>query len=489
MKHLTLEFRFALYNDEYFITNVLIDNEISDNFDLCFYSFNEDVVYYVNDLDKAYIYIINYLLKCGYECTIDKLKPNTFSYVYKSGKCSNIKVKTRYNTIIFVNFKSKFGVEFGTHQQNQELIDYAIEHGRLAYSLGADAYNEFVNMTFNKGRYQEFVAHKIMREDNHYPIFEYDNALLEAKEHIAGYQMCKQGTYNNLYEYDISSSYPAQLLCDTPIGTPKYYETLEEIPTSYFKVITFSYWNNQGIKPNKIDFIQTQEFGILTLTQDMFDLFQENYTYTIKIKQIQAFKTQKSPFKKFITQNIINGKLNEKRDHIAKYNKYIGNAIIGYFGRNTTTTENVAKMAQKSIKTSTVDKQIDPVYLPVYLSVLDKSKSAFIRTLQKHQDTIVYANTDGFLSTKQIDVNSLNINNSLPIGNYRNKNTFAYIYIECVNGYAGIKDTGEIDNTISGMSFEEAIDPEQYRTRQFKYYVNVATEHGTIRRQRITPHQ
>ena len=438
------------------------------------------------DLDKAYIYIIKYLTDNHFKCTIEDLKTNTFSYVYKSGKCNNIKLKTNSSTIVFVNFKSKFGVEFGNYNENKELIDYAIAHNRVGYSLGKDAYNEFVTGLFNT-RYNEFTAHQIMRADNHFPIFKYSTELLEAKNNVSGYQMCKQGTYQNIFEYDISSSYPAQLLCNTPTGLPKLYNNLNDIPETYFKVITFTYYNNKGIKPNKIDFIQTSELGQITLTQNLFELFKENYDCNIIIKNVIAFKTQKSPFVKFITNNIINGKMRESRPHIAKYNKYIGNAIIGYFGRNAKTTENIAESTQYGLKTSTVDKDIDPIYLPVYLSVLDRAKTAFIHTLQDNIDSIIYANTDGFLSTRPIDVNLLNINNCLKIGNYRNKNIYAQIYIEAINGYAGITASGEIDNTLSGMTLDDVISPEQYRTRQFKYYINIPTENGTICRKEIQP--
>ena len=449
----------------------------------------EDITYYVNDLDKFYIYLVKHLLKNNYTNTTEELQNGTFSYAYKSGKCSNVKVKNFVGiTTIFVNFKSKFGVEFGTEKENQELIEYAQQKGRLACSLGADAYNEFIRSILHQNRYNDYIAHQIMRQEDHYPIFNYTNELLEAKEHVAGYQMSIAGTYDNLIEYDLESSYPAQLLCDTPCGMPKQYKRIEDVPSTYFKVITFTYFNCQ-LRPNKIDFVQVNSIGELTLTERMFELFKENYQAFIKIKQITAFKTQKSPFRKFITENIINGKKNEPRKHIAKYNKYIGNAIIGYMGRNTTTIENTAKLNDLGIETGSVDKTIDPIYLPVYLCVLDRAKTAFIRTIQKHQDKIVYANTDGFLSTVPLNVDLLNAKNSLPVGNYRSKNKYVHIYIECINGYAGILETGELDNTISGMTLERLLAPDEYRNRTFEYYVNIATPQGTIRKQTIKPHQ
>ena len=494
MIYKTLQVDFALNErNEYEILRIktfgLTTNLLLSFMCSCLHEDKEDVTYFVNDLDKLYIYIVKYLLENNYKNTTAELQNGTFSYAYKSGKCSNIKIKNFLGKITqFVNFKSKFGVEFGTDKENGELIEYAQQKGRLACSLGADAYNEFVSTIFNPSRYNIHIAHAIMREENHYPIFNYTNELLEAKENVSGYQMCIAGTYDNLIEYDLESSYPAQLLCDTPCGMPKQYERIEDVPSTYFKVITFSFFNCK-LRPNKIAFVNVGCLGEITLTERMFELFKENYQAFIKIKKITAFKTQKSPFYKFITDNIINGKKNEPRKHIAKYNKYIGNAIIGYMGRNTTTIENTAKLNDLGIETGAVDKTIDPIYLPVYLCVLDRAKTAFIRTIQKHQDKIVYANTDGFLSIVPLNVNLLNFENSLPVGNYRSKNKYVHIYIECINGYAGILETGELDNTISGMTLERLLAPDEYRNRTFEYYVNIATPQGTIKKQTIKPHQ
>lgn len=489
-----LKVDFKLVDDEYRIQQVEVIGKFSM---LNTFNFNHfigfgakcDTTFYVNDLDKFYIYLIKELFDEEYKNTTEELTHGTFTYAYKNGKCANVKIITFKGIHInFVNFKAKFGVEWGADEQNAELLAYALENRRRACSLGADAYNEFVRTVLHPNKYNEFIAHEIMRQEDHFPIFEYGDDLLEAKQHCAGYQYCKRGSYENLIEYDISSSYPAQLLCDTPKGYPKHFKRLEDVPRTYFKVITFTYFDCV-LKPNKIDFIQTSSMGQLSLTEQLFELFKENYNAKIKIKHVTAFKTQKSPFRKFITANIINGKQLEKRKHIAQYNKYIGNSIIGYMGRNTTQIENTAKLSDLGIVTGSVEKTINPMYLPVYLSVLDKAKTAFVRTVQKHQNKIVYANTDGFLSTEPINTYFLNAKNSLPIGNYRQKSVYAKIFIECMNGYSGIKDTGEVDNTIAGMRFEDLITPEQYEQRQFTYYVNTPTPHGTIRKQAVTPHQ
>lgn len=499
MIYRTLQIMFSLNNNsEYEIQKIRINSKNG-----CTTTFNdtkllvksidkikEDTTFYVNDLDKFYIYLITELLKSSYY-SVDKInKQKTFSYVYKSGVCSNVKLKNiNMNNIYFVNFKRKFGIDFLDNGKNFELIDYALTNNRKAQSLGSDAFNEFIKTILPPSRYLDFVAHQIIRNEDHFPIFQNSEEILDAKENVSGYQYCKSGSYTNVYEYDISSSYPAQLLCDTPKGLPIVYEKLQDVPRTYFKIITFTYFNAK-CKKSKIDFLNLSNLGCLSLTQNLFELFKENYTANIKITQITAFKTQKSPFKKFITKNIINGKELEERKHIAKYNKFIGNSIIGYFGRNTTTISNTAtrSIVDGNTSQSTETKNIDPIYLPVYLCVLDRAKSQFIRTLQK-QKNIIYANTDGFLTTTPIDLDLLNFENSLPVGNYKLKNCYSKLYIDCINGYAGITTAGEIKNTLAGMTLDGLIEPETYRNRTFSYYVNQPTERGTIKQIKIQPHQ
>lgn len=493
-----LDIQFKLQKNEYSIETIKMSSKTDvynfnnlNNFIATIDLYQQDTIFYCNDLDKFYIYLIYYLVSMfNYENVEKAIKCRQFSYSYKNGQCSNIKLCNRFNTrILFVNFKCKFGLEYLDDQTNWELIEYATEHGRNGCSLGADAYNEFIQTLLPPTRYMDFVAHKIMRNGDHYPIFKYNIDLLEAKENVAGFQFCKAGDYQDLFEYDISSSYPSNLLTDMPRGLPKMYKTLEEVPSTYFKIVKFTYFNCEPL--TNIKWVQTSGMGQLCLTERLFELFKITYRANIVIKYIYAFKTQKSPFKKFVYNNAVIGKLNEPRKYIAKYNKYIVNAIIGYMGRNTYTVKNSIKTnsTHSLIKTIEEEKEIDPIYLPVYLSVLDKAKSAFIKTILKHTDTIVYANTDGFLSTMPLNIDLLNIHNSLPIGNYRAKTLYKQIHIECINGYAGITDTGEIDNTISGMTLEEIITPEQYKHKQFKYYIQEPTARGTIRKRYIKPHQ
>lgn len=434
-----------------------------------------DITYYVNNLNMFYVYLIKFL--CDHN--ID------FEYSYKNGKCANVKLP-KYE-IYFVNFKSKFGVDFDEEDntQNWLLINYALAKGRTRFSLGADAYNEFL-LTIFTPKPEPNANHKLMRET--FPVFEYDNVLLEAKANAYGFQYIKRGWYDKAFEYDISSSYPASALNDLPCGLPHTYATLEEVPKSYFKIINFTFYNLKQ-KQDGIDFLRVGPMGNLSLTQGLFEEFKRNYDCNIKIKKVVAFKTRKSVLREFINRTIVAGKMTETNKRIASYNKFVGNAIIGYLGRNTTTIVNKARKTAKGLEFIKETKQIDPIYLPAHLAILDASKTRFLRILRPFFSKVIYANTDGFIASQPIDLARLNIGATHEcLGKFRAQSEYVQLYIESINGYAGITADGEIDNTISGMSIDGTITPQQFADRTFPYYVNEPTRNGEMRCRIIARH-
>ena len=472
MVYKILETTFEL-NDlsEYEIKSILVDKTKHEFHELFFC--RQDTTFYVDNLNLLYVYIIKFL--CDNEIKFD--------FAYKNGKCSNVKTCINDCKILFINFKAKFGVDFSSnYEDNKKLIDYALEHHRTKLSLGADAYSEFLHTIF-KRKEEENANYNLIRED--FPIFKYDDMLLEAKKNVYGFQHAQAGRYKNIYDYDISGSYPASALNDTPTGPPHYYDKLEDAPKSYFKIIKFTYFDCK-LKANGIDFVKVQSMGSLTLTERLFELFKECYSAKIIIKKIEAFKTRKSMFKQFIEQTVIAGKTMQKDKILAQYNKAVGNAIIGYLGRNETTLQNTAKITQNGLEIDKVEKEIDPIYLPAYLAILDASKAKFLKAIKPYWKNILYANTDGFLCTKEIELAFLNFRNTNKLlGNFRLCHKYNDIYVECINGYAGITEDGEIVNTISGMSFERILTPDDYQSKTFVYYVNEPTPSGTIRRSEI----
>lgn len=472
MKYRILETTFELNEaKEYQIKEIILDKKTRAFHELFFCKV--DTTYYVSNLNIFYVYVIRFL------CDND-IK---FDFSYKNGKCSNIKTEINGIKIIFVNFKSKFGVDFlDNYEDNKKLVDYAISHFRTKISLGADAYSEFLHTIFRRKK-EENANYNLIRED--FPIFEYDEILLEAKKNVYGFQYAQAGRYKNIYDYDISGSYPASALNDTPTGPPHYYDKLEDVPISYFKIIKFAYYDCE-LKENGIDFVNTGIMGQLVLTERLFEIFKDNYNAKIIIKKIEAFKTRKSMFEQFITQTVIAGKTLEKDCLIAKYNKAVGNAIIGYMGRNEITLKNTATMTRNGLIFDKEEIKIDPIYLPAYLAILDASKAKFLKAIKPHWHDIIYANTDGFLCKKELDLFLLNIRNTNKVlGNFRCCHKYSDLYVECINGYAGITSDGEIMNTISGMSFDRILTPEDYQQKSFVYYVNEPTQSGTIRKTEI----
>lgn len=438
---------------------------------------------YCDNLNIAFMELIKVLFNLGYKNDFKADNKKYFNFMYKAGECLQINIRHENNKILhIINFEKKFLQEFSTYEENKTLIEYAIKNNRLSNSIGHDAFNEFLKIAF-KTKKQELninACREIFRRD--YPILDYD-LLTQAKKYTSGYQIAKRGLYNDIYEYDITSSYPSQLVNDTPEGYPILFNDIEDIPTTYFYIIKFTAFDI-NIKPNKIDFLDTDKKNINTfvLTQHLFNLFKKNYTYTIlKIKSIIAFKTRKGRFNEFIKKNIIDGKINAKNEHIAKYNKAIANSLTGYFGKNT--QKEIIKVEKNGNKynfiTDTI--QTDPVYLPIYLYVTGKAKAEFINTLQNTaKNGIIYANTDGFLTNIKLDINALNIGRFGVLGTFKEKHLFKKIYIDCINGYSAEDYAGNIYNSISGLTTLNKLSVEQYEHRTFDYYCNEIDDNGNI---------
>lgn len=433
----------------------------------------ENKTYVVDKLDILYIYILKFLAD-------NEIKPNI---VLKNGNCANLTAKIGDFELVFINWRNKFGFDFlPDFDRNLKVVQYAEQHHHDRKSIGADAYNAFLHSFFGKNR-DDAELYNVIKSEKFHPIFEYDDMLLECKRNVQGVQFCRPGRYSNLIEYDISGSYPASALNDLPEGKPYYFDSIDKVPKSYFKIIQFTYYDAK-LKPNGIDFIGVGTIGRLTLSERLFGEFCRNYDAKIKIKRIEAFKTHKSMLKSFINETVVRGKQLEADEDIAKYNKTLGNAIIGYFGRNTTTTTCDVKIEPTGLEIESHEQTIEPVYLPAYLAILDTSKAKFLRAIKPYYNKIVYANTDGFLTSEHIDLAQLNMHNSNAVlGNFKVKHTFKDIYIHCLNGYAGVTTDGEVVNTISGMTLTDAVTPDAYEQQSFSYTVNLPTADGRMRQQ------
>lgn len=475
-----IQTKFKLNSENYFELVELCDQQTGELFKLEEFTQLGNSLFYVDNLNFLYIYVVSELIKQGFKCTTEKTpKRQQFTLAYNAGNCSNLTFNSNNGVVTLINFKNKFGVEFGTLEQNEKLLQYAHERGRNKNSLGADAYAEFL-LTIFRPKADPNANAKLMRDDfvelPFIPEFE------EAKRNCAGFQFCKTGEFYNLYNYDIISSYPAQLTCDTPTGAPKLFEKLEDVPKGYFKIIKFMFADKE-LNERKFDFVAAGKFGTITLTEHLFKLFKTTYKCSnIKILKIWAFKTKKGRFDKFITRNIINGKISENDRQIAKYNKFIANSLTGYFGRNTIIYKT---KINKQLVMEQVEHKIPPVYLPIYLYVTGKAKAEFLNTLNNNYAHVVYANTDGFFTDTELNLAALNWDKFQQLGSYKLDEVYEHIYIEGVNAYSALTAQGAIENCISGMTVNDINNIEQFKNKQFSYTINLASG-GKIKQHTVT---
>ena len=430
---------------------------------------------FVSNLNIAFFEIIKKLKNLKFRNVYNATKKNQFSFAYKNGECYSIRLY-RDKLLIISNFEKKFLREFGDYETNKKLVDYSIFKNRNSSSIGRDAFNEWLQSVFKCKNHTINInaCMNIFRQD--YPVIKND-FLETAKTYTSGYQIAKRGYYHNVYNYDIISSFPSQLLNDTPVGLPREFDSFDNMPTSYWYIVKFTALDIV-CKDNCIDFLECNNSNIHTfvLTKHLFELFKTTYTFKIlKIKRIQAFKTRHDRFIDFVYNNVIAGKLNEFDPIISKYNKGVANSIVGYFGKNTTRIS--CKFIGNTIHYK--NEECEPIYLPLYLFVTGKAKAEFIRTINRiGLDNIIYANTDGILTSNPVKLERLNYGRVGQIGIFKQKPIFKEIYIDCINGYSAITEDGKIDNTISGMKPLSPVSVADYMNNTFDYVINEITTQG-----------
>lgn len=430
-----------------------------------------------DDLDDVFVAIFKELKKQKVHQVFNATKNNQYSISYNSGNVSNIKILKNNGYLFLCNFKNKYNQEWDADTYDI-LIKYSQLKGRDASSIGMCAFNELLTTTFKAhGQNLPVPACKtIFRRD--YPIL-HDEILDEAKKYTQGYQLARSGEYYDTYEYDISGSYPAQLQGDTPMGAPRDYATIDDVPDTYWYIVKCNVIRPM-CRPNTMDWLSINGTNICTivLTKHLYMLFLDTYTFfDVKIKRITAFKTVHDKFYQFVQNNRGSVNLADEKC-IRKYDKAIANSVVGFFGRNC--DKNYTKFDNKgNITTHSTSRE--PVYLPIYLYVTGKAKAEFIRTLLRvGVDNIVYCNTDGFICTKQLDIDILNIGRPNALGAFRLNKNYTRLYIRSINGYVGEDSTGDVTNTISGQRLLDPISVQQYMTQDYTYTIRVIDKDGDL---------
>lgn len=418
--------------------------------------------------------ICNKLNKAGYSNDFEIRANKQYTFIYQSGSCLEITIRNEHGKYTrIVNFAKKFNTQFSDLATNTKLLEYAKQKERNSITLGNDAFQEWLRYCFKvrKRTLNVNACRSVFRRE--YPVLSdsQTNICETAKNYVAGFQYVKTGRFHNLYYYDICSSFPAQLMNATPKDAPIVLDSVSQVKENYFYIVKFTAIGIK-IKPNCFDVFNCKDVSTLTLTKHLFELFKKNYTYTALSEHfVLSFKTRANQFTDFVYDNVIKGKEQETDKDIAKYNKAIANSIVGYFGKRTETEQTcfIERNYKKAIVTRKVKTQ--PIYQPIYLFVNGKAKSEFVQVLQDIVgiENLIYANTDGFLTTKPIDLNRLNFGRSTTLGAFKFKCMFTDIQINSINGYVGITADGRTEQVISGVAISGLLTPEQYSKQQFSY--------------------
>lgn len=467
--------------DDLFYLGQIIDQSTGEIVELEYLIEQYDYAYVDDNINLVWPDICKMLERLGYrQEQLAGRQDKLYLITYKSGACVNITIKNAVKVLRIANFSAKFNIDFADYEQNKKLIDYANKKDRQSSSLGNDAFNEWIREAFKvKGRTLNINAAKaVFRRD--YPILsDSETRILEtAKTSVSGFQHVKTGRYKNLYEYDICSSFPSQLINATPKGETLMFDKISDVPNDYFYIVKFTALNVK-LKANCFEIFPQNEIMTLTLTKHMFELFQKNYTYTqIEEHFVFGYKTRTNIFNNFVYNNIIAGKENENDKQIAKYNKSIANSIVGYFGRNTETEQSIYMYWLNSFKILRKKAIREPIYQPMYLFVNGKAKLEFISVLQDivGLEHVIYANTDGFLTDKEIDLTRLNFGRNSQLGYFKLKCVYEDIQINSINGYVGRTTTGTIKQAVSGIKLDGLLTPDQYANAEYEYTIHELDE-------------
>lgn len=424
----------------------------------------------VDNLRRAQIYIFDYLLRNGYhqQAVLTSQSTRAFSSSGSDASITNIRVCDGSRTLTtFCDFERKFGREFEdlTSEERQQLVDYAIERNRYSNTAAQDSYDEWLSTIYNhKGGRTRDVNRRLVKSSKHQThvrLSDDVNAFLEEiKPTTSGFQFCKPGKYQLLYDYDRKSAYPSELLAAVPVGDARLFGCLEEIPAAYWYCIEFIATNVRLKADCRYDWANSleNECGIYVMTKELHELFVDHYDFDeFKSERLVGFKTKKGLFDKFVLQNCIEGRAEELPECIRKYNNFIAKCLTGYCGKRAQ-YQRAIMAYYADIGEIGVEKVTSPssyVYLPLYLFVVGRSKAKFINAISNSSGEI-YGNTDGFLTTKELDLDELNFDQNNRLGSFVLKGIYTDATIKGVNNYIMTNTkTGELESIFPGIASDE----------------------------------
>lgn len=342
-----------------------------------------------------------------------------------------------YNTdkkvLILCSYENKFMQEFENFSISNALELMDIEKQTTCTK---DAKKQFLSTITRQKNY--FAQSKIF--DKIFPQFErkeffYNNSC---KKSVAALFYNEIGEFDNVYSYDIKSSFPSRVYGDFfPTGLGTFFDDIKKVPKNKWYICKLHIYS---FKVKLFDFLDfnliADECGelIYYTTKDMLEFIDLCYECEYDIIDGYYYKLQKTIFDKFLEQNFFNP-LNKNKS-FKKYNKAKNNLLFGNFGRNTKINNIIFsvdgdKLIQKVEQVEVADKG----YYPLFLYVNGKSKLEILKIIYNNFKNIIYVNTDGFFSKVKMGFSFYNIDKINKIGSVECRSFYNKICIKDISNY------------------------------------------------------
>lgn len=397
-------------------------------------------------------FILNYLLKNGYELTEErKLNKRQFStLISDTGAFYQIKIKfDNSNEVLIWNSLNKIqgsveniGKSFKTKYQKlsidyiedrpegykmtpeeeeyvkndvriiAEALQFLLSQGMDRMTAASDAFNFYIDMIGGKQRFRQG-----------FPILDYETHEYCKKAYRGGFCYClRPGYYNETGNtYDVNSLYPSVMHSSSgniyPYGDPIFEDYGEGITDDEFESrkvdkmplyivrIIADFKLKDGFLPtiqlkNSVKFFQSDYItnsdgpAELYLTNVDYKLFKDHYEINaLSVKSCMRFKAKAGFF-----DDYINYFYNLKRTAKGALRQWAKIMLNSFYGRFALALEQLGKSPKLKggavVYSSNVSRETNPVYIPVAVFTTAYARDFTIRAAQKNYDNFIYADTD-----------------------------------------------------------------------------------------------
>ena len=452
---------------------------------------------YFHNIEFDGIFILDYLLKHGYEYAINGERSKLWleCLITEQNVIYNIRipVKTKkgWRIVEFRDSSKKIPgmvediakswklpilkgcIDYKLDRRNytptQEDIDYIHNDTEIIARVLKTLYDADMKKLTSAG--DSFNAYKecIKVFDNLYPVLPREVDRFIRNSYQGGMVQVKKGLetqeLKNVYVYDVNSMYPAQMLKALPYGTPRYYQgkyVKDDLYNLYIQHIQVCF----ELKPDHIPtilttgnmhsivkkYLETTENQIIDLYLTSLDLqlLYENYIiYDIKYIDGYKFKSSDKLFKQYILP-LYKIKC-ESSGSVKERAKILLNSLYGKFAFNP---DHLNKMPiideTNAVRFSLLPiEHGDSIYTAVASFITAYARHFLVHSIQANYDDFIYTDTDSLHLCKE--TNNLEVD-SKKLGAWDLEKIYKRAKYLCQKRYIGLKNNDTLDVKCAGCT-------------------------------------